>query len=95
VLPLIDELRSRGGWELKVHLAIDLGLSESEIDEYLQLLEETDEVEVVELGEETLVTLPAVDDRDAVAELSDIKEKRWRQSRGENLPPLDDRSDGR
>jgi len=91
-LPVIDELHSRGGWGLKLHMAVDLGLSKTEMDEYLELLEATNEVETVDLSRHTLIVLSSVDTREAIAELSDIKEAQWRQTRGESLPPLDDRA---
>jgi len=91
---VIDALRERNGWALRLDLAYELNLTAEEIDEYLELLEQTGEIEKEEIGTETLVALPKVGTRRALAELSDIQEDAWRRERGEELPPLDERAPG-
>lgn len=90
-LPLLALLRREGGWSTKEELVCDLGLRVAELKAYLDVLVECDEVNVHCIGRTTIVSLPAVDVREAVVELSDRRERRWRDKTDDKFPPIDDR----
>lgn len=92
-LPVIVLIRARGGWIVAEDLVKEFGLTVSEMDEYLDLLERTGEIERHELGRHQLITLPDVDVREAIAAWSDRKEREWRQLTGDRYPDRDEDRD--
>jgi hypothetical protein len=88
-LPLAARVRNTG-WASLEKLAVDFGFTELETRERLELLGNAGDVELVDLGTTTLVVSPDVDVHDAIAELSDQREREWRALNNWQLPDRGD-----
>lgn len=88
-LPLAAHVAD-AGWTTGDRLALDLGLTRTHVAECLRILNDADDLDVHELGTTTLVIAPGTDVEDAIAELSDQREREWRARTNDRMPDRGD-----
>lgn len=89
-LPLAVAVRESGGWSTRNRLALDFGMPMREIDDCLDALASDGDLDTFDLGDVTLVVAPTQDVDDAIAELFDEHEQRWRAEKGWEMPDSED-----
>lgn len=77
-------------WISKEKLALEFGLTEARTEDCLAVLEAAGDVDLADLGTVTLAVAPGFDVEDAVAELSDEREREWRAANNWKMPDRGD-----
>jgi len=86
---LLVDIQEDRGWKYREPFLRLSDVSEAQGDRCLSLLEEIDEINILDFGNEQLIHLTSIDPQDAIAEVSDEKERFWRASNGDSFPALD------